>query len=461
MLKEGYARTKPGIFKIATFQKWKVVVTSPELIDDMRKAPDDVLSQHDATNELVQTVYTLDFLDKHSYSHSDVVRSKLTRDIPGIFEDIYDELVLAVDDSIPATGEGYVTGWGEESPTFTKNIGWVKVPLVQTLQQVVCRISNRVFVGTPLCRDPRYQTLNLKFAIHVMKFAMILRTLPEYLKPVATRILSNLPSQVQQTMEFLRPLFEERMAKSGDLTQGDWDDRPNDMLMWLMNEAKGIEKSLEGVSRRMLAVNFAAIHTTSLTLTQVFYRLLANPEYLEPLRRDVEAAVAEEGWTKAGLDKMYKIDSFLRETQRVDGLGLTGMDRHVLRPFTFSNGMTIPAGTVVLAAINGIHTDRDIYSNPEVFDGFRFAKLREGDDGGTASRHQAGTTSTIHLPYGHGRLACPGRFFATLEMKALLAHIVVTYDFELEEGKQVPRQLCVASLHIPGNADVLFRKRQK
>jgi len=55
----------------------------------------------------------------------------------------------------------------------------------------------------------------------------------------------------------------------------------------------------------------------------------------------------------------------------------------------------------------------------------------------------------------------PGRFFATVEMKALLAHVVVSYDFKLEEGKQVPRQLCVASAHIPGNADVLFRKRQK
>ena len=42
---------------------------------------------------------------------------------------------------------------------------------------------------------------------------------------------------------------------------------------------------------------------------------------MEPLRREVEVAVAEEGWTKAGLDKMYKIDSFLRETQRLDGLG--------------------------------------------------------------------------------------------------------------------------------------------
>jgi hypothetical protein len=38
----------------------------------------------------------------------------------------------------------------------------------------------------------------------------------------------------------------------------------NDMLMWLMSEAKGIEKSLDGLARRMLAINFASIHTTSL-----------------------------------------------------------------------------------------------------------------------------------------------------------------------------------------------------
>ena len=37
----------------------------------------------------------------------------------------------------------------------------------------------------------------------------------------------------------------------------------NDMLMWLMKEAKGVERSVEGLARRLLVVNFAAIHTTS------------------------------------------------------------------------------------------------------------------------------------------------------------------------------------------------------
>lgn len=30
---------------------------------------------------------------------------------------------------------------------------WVKVPIVETIQRVICVTSNRVFVGTPLYRD--------------------------------------------------------------------------------------------------------------------------------------------------------------------------------------------------------------------------------------------------------------------------------------------------------------------
>ena len=54
--------------------------------------------------------------------------------------------------------------------------------------------------------------------------------------------------------------------------------------------------------------------------TKTLYRLLSNPECMEPLRHDVETAIIEEGWTKAAMDKMHKIDSFLREAQRVDDI---------------------------------------------------------------------------------------------------------------------------------------------
>jgi hypothetical protein len=45
----------------------------------------------------------------------------------------------------------------------------------------------------------------------------------------------------------------------------------NDMLMWLMSEAKGVERSLEGWARRLLLVNVIGIHSTALASNHIRY----------------------------------------------------------------------------------------------------------------------------------------------------------------------------------------------
>ena len=57
-------------------------------------------------------------------------------------------------------------------------------------------------------------------------------------------------------------------------------------------------------------------------MTHVLYDLAARPEYLQPLREEIEAVIATDGWTKAGMGKMWKLDSLLRETLRYYGLAL-------------------------------------------------------------------------------------------------------------------------------------------
>jgi hypothetical protein len=58
-------------------------------------------------------------------------------------------------------------------------------------------------------------------------------------------------------------------------------------------------------------------------------------------------------------------------------------------------------------------------------------------------------------------LHSPGRFLAANEIKALLAHILVTYDVKFEEGKGVPPERRLGSFRMPRNSNVLFRKRQQ
>jgi hypothetical protein len=35
---------RPGLFKIANLRRWRVLVVGSEILDDIRRAPDDVLS---------------------------------------------------------------------------------------------------------------------------------------------------------------------------------------------------------------------------------------------------------------------------------------------------------------------------------------------------------------------------------------------------------------------------------
>jgi len=255
-------------------------------------------------------------------------------------------------------------------------------------------------------------------------------------------------------------VVEERLAKMEKYGEN-WDDKPNDLLMWLMNGTQKVGMSVDGLARRMFLANFAAIHTTSSTITQVLYRLLVQPEYMEPLRQEADAAISEEGWTRAAIDKMDKMDSFLRETQRSDGITFQTSSRLVLRPFTFSNGVTIPAGTMISIPSSAVHRDERIFTNPDEFDGFRFAKLRESEGDNANNRYKTISISQEHLPFGVGRHACPGRFFGVNEIKTLLAHIIVTYDIKFEEGKGVPQDLFFSGVRFPGNANVMFRARQK
>jgi hypothetical protein len=55
---------------------------------------------------------------------------------------------------------------------------------------------------------------------------------------------------------FVRPFYLVSLFYTANLQ--------NDMLMWLMTDAKGVERSIEGFARRLLVTNLAAIHSTSL-----------------------------------------------------------------------------------------------------------------------------------------------------------------------------------------------------
>ena len=45
-------QTKPGLFKFAVFKRWAVAPSGMKLVEDVRRAPDDVLSIHEPIVEV-------------------------------------------------------------------------------------------------------------------------------------------------------------------------------------------------------------------------------------------------------------------------------------------------------------------------------------------------------------------------------------------------------------------------
>jgi len=275
---------------------------------------------------------------------------------------------------------------------------------------------------------------------------------------VAGRLFTGVPTSIKRATRHLRPIIEERLLQEEKYGK-DWPGKPNDYITWLLDVAEGRQRTIRDLTIRVLALNFAAIHTTSMAFTQVLFDLAAYPYHVPALREEIEAVIKEEGLTKISLHKMRKLDSFIKESQRLGGNGTLTMGRKILKDFTFSDGTIIPKGHLVAVANLPMHLDEEKYNNPAKFDGFRFANLRDSEVEGF-SKHQMISLGLDYIVFGHGRHACPGRFFAVNELKALLAHVLLTYDVAFENNGGRPADRWYGPSVVPDPAvSVLFRKR--
>lgn len=125
---------------------------------------------------------------------------------------------------------------------------------------------------------------------------------------------------------------------------------------------------------------------------------------------------------------------------------------------TLSDGIVLPRSTQIGMASGPMAMSSKFHTAPETFDGFRFHHMRQTLDSSNA--HQFTTTGLGSLMFGHGKYACPGRFFASVESKIVLIHILQRYDMQLYQCAERPRNLFFADANIPDPTQrILFRKR--
>lgn len=91
---------------------------------------------------------------------------------------------------------------------------------------------------------------------------------------------------------------------------------PSDLVQLIVDNVRGDRsRSLDYHIQVQTVMGSAALHTTGATCLHVLYHLAKHPEYIDPIRGELEA-LSEFATNRSIANKLLKLDSFIRECQR-------------------------------------------------------------------------------------------------------------------------------------------------
>ena len=122
---------------------------------------------------------------------------------------------------------------------------------------------------------------------------------------------------LRSAKRLLIPLIDQRRQAraNGALPM---DTKFDNLLQFMDDAATGTDARPEKLAGRTLILTLASSHTTSMAACQALFQMCEFPEYIDILRREVQDVLQEDGgWRKSTLTKLRKLDSFIKESQRV------------------------------------------------------------------------------------------------------------------------------------------------
>lgn len=430
--------------------------------------PDAVLDMPQPMIQGLQFKYTVrNQIILHEPLHQKIVTGDLTHQISNLIPDMLEEVVW-----------GFDKQWGGSDTTSSE---FKDVPVFDTMRRIVGSVSNRVFVGLPTGRDPKLVDAGTSYAAALPQEAGKIRMYPSWIKPfVAPFYTKRTKAHTQEFYDILVPEIEKRLQEhevleskknTGDSTKRN-NNNKNDFLEWSIPQAKSHPDPRmldpETLACRVLMLNFGAIHTTSFTMTHAIFDLFSSsPEHVEELRTEIASVLTRHGgeWSKKAMQQMEKLDSLVRESLRLNMASTFGVPRLVIGKggFITSSGVHVPRGNIVAVPGKNIAREEDFYPEADTYKPFRFSDMRGASNQDVEyvkrARQAAATTSPEFLPFGHGRHACPGRFFAVAQLKLILGYMMMNYEVEMLEERPADIYIGVAKLP-PLGSKIRIRRRQ-
>ncbi|KAL4884492.1 cytochrome P450 [Aspergillus karnatakaensis] len=415
--------------------------------------------------EQLQIYHTQGALGHHTAEvplQYDIVRRQLSRQLPLVAEALHDEV-----------DRSFRHYWGSAS-TATREIN-----LSETCTNIVIRTANRVFAGPDVCSNENFIEHMQRYSEAVVRAGIIIRLLPRWLRSVIAPILrASYRRHLNICRSICVPVIRRRVQQAVEQRSSPLStyEAPTDVLQWLVDAAlqRSDRSELDPLllTQRLLMLNFVSIETTAMGITHAIADLYSSADaevFVAGLREECQRVLPRDGaWTKSHLDQLVRIDSTIRESMRVSDFAHIQIPRVVANPngvdlkTTGDQPLHVPPGVKLCVPAHSIHRDPEFYIEPLSYNAFRFVTEPSTDSSGVSEspskRPSLATTTNSFLVFGHGRHACPGRFFAALIMKLILAYIVQHYDVA-RLTQPVEKQVQVGTTRPDASLRLTVRRR--
>ncbi|KAJ7203631.1 cytochrome P450, partial [Mycena pura] len=443
LVAEGCARFGGRPFVLPSMSgEW--VVLGPENVELLRRSDDSVFNAPERAKQLFLPNVMFGDITTDPYHLETLIRSDLTKALKSLVPEIREEAQLAIPAHLPMKN-------AETSVT---------VPLFPTMVHLVARVSNRAMIGAPGCRDEAFLKSQVAVAEEVIPMSQILRWFPALLRPIVWKLFCVTVGAKDRAVRLVRPYVQARIAYAQQ-------DNPGTIVDLLLRYAPAADLADSArLSVRVVHLNMAAIHTSAIFTTHALFELARMPPAdVDEIRAEIRAAVAAAGSVnKAAVDRFFLLDSLLKEIGRVHALFAVGSSRVLLREAALADGTVLPAGSVVALAPRPLHRSAAAYPAPHAFDAFRFARLRADGPGGAGAgaQHAFTALSNDYIVFGLGKHGCPGRFFAALKIKVILAELLLQYDVAFPAGaSRAPKPFAFNIFTVPNpTAELVFTRRE-
>lgn len=234
----------------------------------------------------------------------EVVRTKLTQSLGLVTKDLVDEMTDCCHQVLGHDAEFH------------------EIHVKHATSKIVAKLSSRVFLGKNLARNDKWLQIASSYTHDSYSAAFELREWNYFLRPFVFSFLPNLRRlrrEVQEATNLVMPEVALRKAVVDEaLKTGQKPPKSADAIGWMHEISRGRQVNYV---HGQLFLSFAAIHTTTETITGCLFDICYYPHIVQPLREEIIQVLGQEGWARTALHKLKLMDSFMKESQRRHPMG--------------------------------------------------------------------------------------------------------------------------------------------